>query len=231
MLINSNPNINNNNNQFSNKPLNNYNPNLAKKNTNTSYKHQHNHLNNPNNVNHSNPNLFNRKNRPNTPNGPMKGPIRIKNDNTSSIIKKPTTPDTLSRLNKNTHSMYNNPIQRPNSVKKKQGPSNHHDIPHSRPSTAPHKDKINTNPMSRSNNTMINPNMRHNNNNNGINMMPGNGKRLPSPQIHSNNTLSKTQKVNPARYRAPSPVVKSSGNNAMMLGGTMKKGSYAYGKF
>ena len=224
MLINSNPSINNNNGQFPNKPLNNYNPNLAKKNTNTSYKPQHNHLNNPNN-NHSNPNLFNRKNRPNTPNGPMKGPIRIKNDNSSSLIKKPTTPDTLSRLNKTTHSMYNNPIQRPSSVKKKQVPSsNHHDIPHSRPSTAPHKDKLGQNPMSRSNNTMINPNMRQH-------MMPDNSKRLPSPQIHSNNTLSKTQKVNQARYRAPSPVVKSTGNSAMMLGGTMKKGSYVYGKF
>jgi hypothetical protein len=151
----------------------------------------------------------------------MKGPIRIKSDNSSSTLKKPVTPDALTRLNKNTHNnVYNNPIQRPNSVKKKQmstststSTQHQHELTaHSRPSTAPHKDKGNmNNPMLRSGGSMI-----HNNNMRNNNVMPGNGKRLPSPQIHSNNSLSKTQKINPARYRAPSPVVKSSGSNAMM---------------
>jgi hypothetical protein len=165
----------------------------------------------------------------------MKGPIRIKSDNSSSTLKKPVTPDALTRLNKNTHNnVYNNPIQRPNSVKKKQmststSTQHQHELTaHSRPSTAPHKDKGNmNNPMLRSGGSMI-----HNNNMRNNNVMPGNGKRLPSPQIHSNNSLSKTQKINPARYRAPSPVVKSSGSNAMMLGGTIKRGSNnVYGKF
>ena len=88
------------------KPLNNYNPNLIKKN------HQQTTPNNirqgyvsynNNNTNNSNPNFFNRSNnRPNTSSGSSKGPIRIKND------KKPTTPDIHNGYRNMPHAFINN---------------------------------------------------------------------------------------------------------------------------
>ena len=52
--------------------------------------------------------------------------------------------------------------------------------------------------------------------------MSGPTKRLPSPQIHSNNTLNRPQKNNP-RYRAPSPVIRSNNNLNSMGIGTIKR--------
>ena len=62
------------------------------------------------------------------------------------------------------------------------------------------------------NNNIKYGNIKRNVNNN----FNGPNKRLPSPQIHSNNILGKTKKNNP-RYRAPSPVIRS-GNNLNNMG-------------
>lgn len=70
-----------------------------------------------------------------------------------------------------------------------------------RPSTAPQKDKKEYKPSTNSN-----PYSNSSVNKNYSNTM----KRLPSPQIQSNNHLSKTQKVETSKYRAPSPMIKSS---------------------
>ena len=76
-----------------------------------------------------------------------------------------------------------------------------------RPSTAPQKDK---NPIGNvRNSNQIN---RHYN---GVN------KRLPSPNLSSSNSLSKTQKITSAKYRAQSPMIKSN-----MTMGTIKRGTY-----
>ena len=162
-----------------NKPLNNYNPNLNKKNT----------FNNNNNA------LFN---RPST-GGAMhsKGPIKIKND--SIYGKKPSTPDQFGHLKTNHSNKNNNTYY---GTMKKRDPINN------RPSTAPQKDK---NPIGnvRNSNNQIN---RHYN---GVN------KRLPSPNLSSSNSLSKTQKITSAKYRAQSPMIKSN-----MTMGTIKRGTY-----
>ena len=50
----------------------------------------------------------------------------------------------------------------------------------------------------------------------------GVNKRLPSPNLSSGNSLSKTQKISTGKYRAQSPMVKSTN----MTMGTIKRGAY-----
>ena len=169
-----------------NKPLNNYNPNLNKKNTFNS---------NTNNA------LFN---RPST-GGSMhsKGPIKIKND--SLYGKKPSTPDQFGHLKTN-HSIQANKNSNYYGTMKKRDPINN------RPSTAPQKDK---NPIG---NVRNSSNTRHYGN--GVN------KRLPSPNLSSSSSLSKTQKITSAKYRAQSPMIKSTN----MTMGSIKRGGAYHGK-
>ena len=81
-----------------------------------------------------------------------------------------------------------------------------------RPSTAPQKDKNPIGNVKNSNNT------RHYGN--GVN------KRLPSPNLSSSSSLSKTQKITSAKYRAQSPMIKSTN----MTMGTIKRGGVYNGK-
>ena len=222
------------------KPLNNYNPNLIKKPQ---------HQTTPNNIrqgyvtyNNNNPNLFNRSNnRPNTSSGSSKGPIRIKND------KKPTTPDihngyrniSYAFTNNNNNNIYNVPnnkniyqsqLPRPSSVQKRTSPSSH-TTTNNRPSTAPHKDKPNPFMSNNSNSKTLftrGNGIGYIDNSSNINI----NKRLPSPQLHSNNSLSRTTKVSNSsssntKYRVPSPVIKSQN---VIGGGTIKRGGGGFNK-
>ena len=194
-------------NQNITKPINNFNPNLMKKNQNKQ---------NIQNTKKSN-NLYNRPKSQN-------GPIKIKNDYS---LKKPSTPDQINHIRNNNNniiqkSKYNNlynPINRSIYSGSKTPTRNDNNIIKNRPSTAPQKDKNNI----YGNNNNFNNN-KYGNIKKGINNnFSGPNKRLPSPQIHSNNIL-KTQKNNP-RYRAPSPVIKS-GNVFNNMGiGNIKRSS------
>jgi hypothetical protein len=159
-------------------------------------------------------------NRPKSQNGP----IKIKNDYS---LKKPSTPDQINHIRNNNNninqkSKYNNlynPINHSLYSGSKTPNRNDNNIINNRPSTAPQKDK----------NNIYGNNNNFNNNKYGINKkgfnnnFSGPNKRLPSPQIHSNNIL-KTQKNNP-RYRAPSPVIRS-GNVFNNMGiGNIKRSS------
>ena len=238
------------------KPLNNYNPNLIKKthhqttpnNIRQGYISYNNNTNN--NTNNSNPNFFNRSNnRPNTSSGSSKGPIRIKND------KKPTTPDihngyrnmphaftnnnnniynVPTNSNNNNKNIYHSQIPRPSSVQKRTSPASHNvtttSTANNRPSTAPHKDKIN--PFMSNNSNSKTQFTRGNgigyiDNSNSMNI----NKRLPSPQLHSSSSLNRTTKVgsssNSTKYRMPSPVIKSQN---VIGGGTIKRGGGGFNR-
>ena len=158
-------------------------------------------LNKKNNCrNNTNNALFN---RPST-GGSMhsKGPIKIKND--SLYGKKPSTPDQFGHLKPN-HSIQSNKNNNYYGTMKKNPINN-------RPSTAPQKDKNPIGNVKNSNNT------RHYGN--GVN------KRLPSPNLSSSSSLSKTQKITSAKYRAQSPMIKSTN----MTMGTIKRGGVYNGK-
>jgi hypothetical protein len=179
-----NPNIN-----AKNKPLNNFDPNLMRKSR--------------------TPNILNR------PGSSNSGPVKIQNIINKNNINKPTTPDYMGMnhflgnrlnvgMNNNTNNKLNNIytnnsysiIHRTNSKNK-----NGNNVGLKRPSTAPQKDKT-------SKGKINNPNIYSG----GYYMGPT--KRLPSPMIQSHNTSKnnfyKTQKLHPERYRAPSPLIKSS---------------------
>ena len=158
--------------------------------------------NNSNKINYTE-NLNNRKgnifNRPRSQNGP----IKIKNDYS---LKKPSTPDQINHLKNNINNKNNNNIyERTNLSRTPTRSDNNKFI--NRPSTAPQKEKKNN-----LNNNIKYGNIKRNVNNN----FNAPNKRLPSPQIHSNNILGKNKKNNP-RYRAPSPVIRS-GNNLNNMG-------------
>ena len=195
------------NNQNQNKPINNFNPSLMKKSS------SNNSIKNPNL--HNNNRKGNLYNRPRSQNGPVK----IKND----IIRKPTTPDQINHYKGNNNNplnpRFNNygGIQRSINYGSKTPTRNDNNI-HNRPSTAPQKEKNNSLYGNNINNNKYGNIRRSVNNNN----MSGPTKRLPSPQIHSNNTLNRPQKNNP-RYRAPSPVIRSNNNLNSMGIGTIKR--------
>jgi hypothetical protein len=174
-----------------NKPLNNFDPSLIRKSR--------------------TPNLLNR------PGSSNSGPVKIQNiinkNNNNNNINKPTTPDYIgmnhflgNRLsvgpmnNNKLNNIYSNNsysiIHRTNSKNKNN--SNMGGL--KRPSTAPQKDKT-------SKGKINNPNIY------GGGMYMGPSKRLPSPMIQSHNNSKnnfyKTQKLHPERYRAPSPMIKS----------------------
>ncbi len=219
-LMNNNPqqrNINNNNINMQNRNqflggINNYNPKKNTTHNNQNYftnKNSNNNIYNTNNMplNNFNPSLVRKAKTPlftRQPNSNTNGPIKIQKD-----FKKPTTPDNINRniirpgnMRVNYNNNYGNninsygAIHRPNSTKK-----NNDTI--KRPSTAPQKDK-------------------NNNKNNNVKGKSGNNvyggymgqtiKRAPSPMIQSHNmnqNMNRTQKFNPAGYRAPSPMLKS----------------------
>ena len=193
------------------KPINNFNPNLMKK---------------TQNKQNTQTQLINTKKSNNLYNRPksQNGPIKIKNDYS---LKKPSTPDQISHIRNNNDniiqkSKYNNlynPINRSLYSGAKTPNRNDNNLINNRPSTAPQKDK---NKMYGNNNS-YNNNKFGNNKKGFNNNFSGPNKRLPSPQIHSNNIL-KTQKNNP-RYRAPSPVIRS-GNAFNNMGiGNIKRSS------
>ena len=193
------------------KPINNFNPNLMKKTQNK--QNTQNYLINTKKSN----NLYNRPKSQN-------GPIKIKNDYS---LKKPSTPDQINHIRNNNNninqkSKYNNlynPINHSLYSGSKTPNRNDNNIINNRPSTAPQKDKNNI----YGNNNNFNNNKYGNNKKGFNNNFSGPNKRLPSPQIHSNNIL-KTQKNNP-RYRAPSPVIRS-GNVFNNMGiGNIKRSS------
>ena len=255
-----------NNNYGTNKPLNNYNPNLIR----------------PKGMQQSDSSFLNRNK-----NG---GPVKIKNNNyINNLSKKPNTPD-LNHYNYNSGNYLgdNNQNQNPNRYKNNINiQNNKKDIKNDtmasgwgfpsknnynrkigagpiRPSTAPQKDKITHTsvPHNSSTNTKINPsrsnqfanntnkigrfNQRpssaggksqnqgygyaNNMNRNGVkniskniktkknNISTGINKRLASPQIYpnangigfnGNNQNNIKSKINPAKHRMPSPVIKS----------------------
>ena len=182
---------NNNNNKNMNNPINNFNPNLMKK------KNNSNKINYTENLNNRKGNIFNRPRSQN-------GPIKIKNDYS---LKKPSTPDQINHLKNNINNKNNNNIYERTNLSRTPTRSDNNNKFINRPSTAPQKEKKNN-----LNNNIKYGNIKRNVNNN----FNGPNKRLPSPQIHSNNILGKTKKNNP-RYRAPSPVIRS-GNNLNNMG-------------
>ena len=182
---------NNNNNKNMNNPINNFNPNLMKK------KNNSNKINYTENLNNRKGNIFNRPRSQN-------GPIKIKNDYS---LKKPSTPDQINHLKNNINNKNNNNIYERTNLSRTPTRSDNNNKFINRPSTAPQKEKKNN-----LNNDIKYGNIKRNVNNN----FNGPNKRLPSPQIHSNNILGKTKKNNP-RYRAPSPVIRS-GNNLNNMG-------------
>ena len=163
-----------------NKPINNYNPNLNKKN----------HYQSGNA-------LFNRP----SSGGAQKGPIKIKNDSSSLYGKKPSTPDQFGHFKTNMSQKQNYY----GTIKKKNDPVN------VRPSTAPQKDK-----------NSLGGTIQRNSSNTQMTRQYGVNKRLPSPNLSSGNSLSKTQKISTGKYRAQSPMVKSTN----MTMGTIKRGAY-----
>ena len=115
------------------KPLNNYNPNLSRK----------------------NPHNAGLLSRPHT-GGPGRGPVKIKTD--ISYTKKPSTPDQFAHLKKGTENKY--PGYHSNMNKRPLSKSKNDAINH-RPSTAPQKDKKNQNLSIKSKNSrFIGPNKR-----------------------------------------------------------------------
>jgi len=196
------------NNQIQTKPINNFNPSLMKKNSSSN----NNTLKNQNTNNTRKGNLYNRPRSQN-------GPVKIKND----IIKKPTTPDQINHYksnmnpNNNLNSKYNNYNSIHKSINYGSKTPTRNDNINNRPSTAPQKDKNHSLYGNNTNNNKFG-NIRRSVNNN----MSGPTKRLPSPQIHSNNTLNRPIKNNP-RYRAPSPVIRSNNSLNSMGIGTIKR--------
>lgn len=149
----------------------------------------------------------------------MTGPVKIQN--TGEILKKPQTPDS-SKMNQ----IRNTKMQNMNmnfGMKKNFGQLNYNRLQGmnmnnmsninninnarinayglKRPSTAPHKDKVNK-PFKAGNNAIngFRPSYMAN--------MHGPMKRVPSPMLQSHNAFSKTQKIHPAQYRVPSPLLK-----------------------
>lgn len=86
--------------------------------------------------------------------------------------------------------------------------SNHKAGTLARPSTAPQKEKKQSKGYSSKPNYLSNM------------------KRVPSPMLHSNNnnTLYRSQKINPEKFRAPSPMLKSSSFNL----GNFKRNNNGY---
>ena len=209
-ILNPNNNINyNNQNQFRYQfigGINNYNP---KNNSNKRYQNKNNNNNNLYNnnskpINNYNPSLLRKAKTPlfTRQNNMNNGPIKIQNNQ----IKKPTTPDNINRKKINSPNMkfnynyYGTNINSNNSLNKSNSKSKNNETI-KRPSTAPQKDK-------RNNKNII----KGKNNNNNYNHMGQTMKRLPSPKIKSHNlygNMNKTQKFNYAKYRTPSPMIKS----------------------
>lgn len=147
----------------------------------------------------SNTNILNRPGTSNT-----KGPVKITSNNIS-YPKKPSTPDQFYHIRRS-NNQDNKMVLFPG-IMKRPSSKTRSDVMN-RPSTAPQKDK-----KGGLGGTMIIKGNSH---------YSGPNRRLPSPQIHTSG-FGGTQKLNPSRYRAPSPVVKSGLN----MGGTFKRmGSY-----
>ena len=130
------------------------------------------------------------------------GPIKIQNYQ----IKKPTTPDNINRKKirspniKINYNHYGTNINPNNSINKKSNSKSKNNEIIKRPSTAPQKDKSN------------NKYLIKKKNNNNYNHMGQTMKRASSLKIQSHNlneNINKTQKFNYAKYRAPSPMIKS----------------------
>ncbi|MCQ2819000.1 MAG: hypothetical protein MJ252_17180 [archaeon] len=151
---------------------------------------------------HSNSNILH---RPGTSTS-GKGPVKIRSD--VAFAKKPSTPDQFSRIRRGNIEDRMSPF--PSSTFKRPNSKTKNDLINSRPSTAPQKDK-----KRGLGGTMI---VKGN--------FSGPNRRLPSPQIHSSG-FGSTQKLNPSRYRAPSPVIKSGLN----MGGSLKRNSYQKNNF
>ena len=189
--------------------INNYNP---KKNSNhNSNKKNQNNINNNlynNNskqpINNYNPSLLRKAKTPlfTRQNNMNNGPIKIQNNQ----IKKPTTPDNINRKKirspniKINYNHYGTNINPNNSINKKSNSKSKNNEIIKRPSTAPQKDKSN------------NKYLIKGKNNNNYNHMGQTMKRASSLKIQSHNlneNINKTQKFNYAKYRAPSPMIKS----------------------
>ncbi len=180
--------------------INNYDPkNSNKKNQNNNKNNNNLYNNNSKPINNYNPSLLRKAKTPlfTRQNNMNNGPIKIQNNQ----IKKPTTPDNINRKKirspnmKFNYNHYGTNINTNNSINK----SKNNEII-KRPSTAPQKDKRN------------NKNVIKGNNKNNYNHIGQTMKRLPSPKIQSHNlngNMNKSHKFNYAKYRAPSPMIKS----------------------
>lgn len=188
-----------NNYNISKKPINNYDPSLSRK--------------------ARTPNLYNRQSNTN-------GPVKLTNN---KMFKKPGTPDsTALTKSKNLNQQNFGGLGNYGNIRKNNTgvnfsrfqPLNKNKVMGGslkRPSTAPHKDKLNKNGTFKGMGNTTN-NFRPN-----YKGMSGPTKRVPSPMLHTQNNFGKNQGFRPEKYRIPSPMIKPSSSSDIF-----KKSKFGY---